>query len=84
MSAAIAARFEREKRGALLARQLERRGEQRLHLRSNSMALTGVAPASYAASSRRSQARAMAHSRLTEASEMPATLAVSSSVRPPK
>jgi hypothetical protein len=42
-------------------------------------------PGAYAvASSRRSQARAMAHSRFTVATEMPATSAVSSSVRPPK
>ena len=73
MSAAFAAGFEHEEGRAIVGRQFERRGESALT--SSPMRFAHVAaPASYAASSRRSQARAMAHSRLTEASEMPATL----------
>ena len=61
------------KRGALGRRHLERRGEQRLHLQPAFLGNLGT-HGSFAASSRRSQARAMAHSRFTDASEMPTTL----------
>src|SRR6185436_1079562 len=78
----IAFRFALEKRGTLGHRRVERNGEQRLDLQP--AFARDVGGHVDAASSRCSQARAMSLSRLTDATEIPTTIAVSSSVRPPK